>query len=132
MTLILALKQSADAIDPKLWYLGIALLTAGIIALWRQLHPKSFDALPPRIKALPAMLIGAVLSATAATDLKSVFVNAFTGVLAGLLAVGGYEAKVRLLSGSGSRPEPVEPTEKQPDAEPEPTEQDQKDQGDGS
>jgi hypothetical protein len=52
------------------------------------------------------MLVGALINLTPSESPKEAFWNALGGFLLGLFAVGGYEAKVRLLSGQGSRPKP--------------------------
>ena len=108
MTFVLEFKRQLDATDPRLWYLLIAMLVGALMETWRRALPRSFKKVPTRLKALPAMLIGTLVSLTPSQSAQEAFWNAVAGVLMGLLAVGGYEAKVRLLSGQGTRPEPVD------------------------
>lgn len=113
-----AVKLYLDAVDPRLFYLTICAVAYLIVSVWSTYLPLSFAKLPPQLKALPSVLIGAVLSASAssALELKAVFLNTLWGAVLGLTAVGGYEAKTRLVSGLGTRavidvkPDPVPDT----------------------
>lgn len=132
MPYIILVKHYLDQIDPKLWYLVILLLVGLGMEIWRTKAPASFAKVPPKLKVLPPTLVGLVLSASASDNIKDVVWNAVIGTLLGLTAVGGYEAKVRLLSGQGSRdPKPSTKAEPKPEPTDVPKEPDAaKDKGD--
>lgn len=88
-------------IDPRLPYLLIAALVGMLIWLWRQIHPASFDRLPPRFKALPAALVGLILGATTTEGLTSLVIDLVAGTFAGVAAVGAHETARRLKDGTG-------------------------------
>ena len=100
---MIAVKHYLDSFDPKLWYFAIVIVANAALALWRKFHTASFDALPDRVKGLPAVLISLIVSSSSSANLKELLANAIIGVFAGLTAVGGYEQYVRLTSGSGTR-----------------------------
>lgn len=103
MTYIITVKHYLDHIDPKLWYLLVPIIIGGLIHLYRWKFNASFTKLPAAIKTLPALLIGAIVQASTSEDLSALVINTIVGVFLGLAAVGGYEAKVRLTSGAGTR-----------------------------
>jgi hypothetical protein len=110
-----AVKAECDAVDPRLWYALLALLVGGIVAAWRKWRPGSFERLPPRVQALPAILLAAVTAGGAAADLKKAAVDAVLGAMfGGLGAIGGHHAlkAAGLVGGSGpasKRPPAVPP-----------------------
>lgn len=87
-----------DAIDPRLWPLTLAVVVYVLVQIWKVAHRASFDALPPRVRALPPVLIAAVLSATARQldSWPQLFTDVLLGGLSGTLAVGGHETVARL------------------------------------
>ena len=99
------IKTELTALDGRLWPLLLAFTVGGVIWAWRVAHQKSFDALPSRVKALPAAALGAALSASAAVTVEQMIAEAAIGVFSGLTAVGGHEVGTRLLSGKGTKPE---------------------------
>jgi hypothetical protein len=91
-------KAYLDAIDPRLFYIGIAMLVGAVIFGWKKVHPASFFRLPTQYRALPAVILGAVTSASGASEIKRAIIDAVIGVFAGITAVGGHEAVSRLFS----------------------------------
>lgn len=100
--MLLEFKSQLDAIDPRLWWLVIALVVYGLVFAWRKIHPASFDKIPARFKALPAAILGAIMASTAAEEIPKMLFDLVMGAISGVTAVGGHEAGVRLLTGKGS------------------------------
>lgn len=92
------IKTYLDSIDPRLFYLFVALAVGGVIFLWKKVHPDSFYRLSSKYRALPAAILGAIASASTSSELKRAVVDAVIGVFAGITAVGGHEFVTRLLS----------------------------------
>ena len=97
-----------NALDPRLWPLLLALVVYGLVHAWRTLLPASFDSVPPRLRAVPPLLLSAVLSASAheLSNWAGMFTEIVLGAASGTMAVGTHETVVRLLTGSGSRSAP--------------------------
>lgn len=95
---MLAFKQYLDSIDPRLFYLAVALAVGAVIFAWKRWHPLSFYRLPQRARALPAAILGALAAASGSEDIQRAVVDAIIGVFAGITAVGGHEFVSRLLS----------------------------------
>jgi hypothetical protein len=91
-------KNYLDAIDPRLFYLTIALAVGAVIFGWKKIHSESFYKVPTRYRALPAAVLGALVSGSSATEIKHAVIDAVIGVFAGVTAVGGHEFLSRLLS----------------------------------
>lgn len=100
--------EQLRAIDPRLPYLLTAALCALVIHLWRSVSRPgvwwSFDNVPSRVKALPAAVIGAVLTAGTTQGLHTLLVDLVFGAFAGVTAVGGHETLRRLASGAAASP----------------------------
>lgn len=101
------LKAYLDSIDPRLFYLAVALVIGAIIFGWKKIHSTSFYKLPGRYRALPAAILGAIASASTSSELKRAVVDAVIGVFAGITAVGGHEFLTRLLSGDKKKAAPA-------------------------
>ena len=105
--------EQLRAIDPRLPYLLTAALCALVIHLWRSVSRPgawwSFDNVPSRVKALPAAVIGAVLTAGTTQGLHTLLVDLVFGAFAGVTAVGGHETLRRLASSAAAAPELIEP-----------------------
>ena len=88
------IKAAIDAWDPRLFYVFMAGVVFVVIYLWRQLLPATFDNVPKRFQFVPALMLGAVLSASADSEsVKTAVVSALVGALSsGLAAVGGHHA----------------------------------------
>lgn len=88
------LKTAIDAVDPRLFYVLVALITFGVIYGWRRLFPETFERIPPKLQSLPAIILGAVLSGASDTaTLKQAVVAAILGACSsGLAAIGGHHA----------------------------------------
>lgn len=110
-----SIKLTLDALDPRLWWLGIALLTYLVMWCWRWLSkwlPVSlqFDQCPARVKALPAAGIGLLLGAASAglssvelgQQLAGIVVDAIAGACSGVTSVGLHEMVNRLLGAGGT------------------------------
>lgn len=100
--MLIEFKSQLDAIDPRLWWVVIALVVYGLVFAWKKIHPASFEKVPARFKALPAAILGAIMAATAADEIPKMLFDLVMGVISGVTAVGGHEAGVRLLTGKGS------------------------------
>lgn len=100
-------KAYLDSIDPRLFYLAIAFAVGAVIFGWKKVHPQSFYRLSTRYRALPATILGAIASASTATELKRAVVDAVIGAFAGITAVGGHEFVTRLLSGDKKKAAPA-------------------------
>jgi hypothetical protein len=96
------IKTFLDALDPRLFWIVISLVVLGVIQLWRWVHPASFDKVPARIKALPAVALGAILAATASDDVTQIVMNLVIGALSGVGAVGAHETVRRLATGESN------------------------------
>jgi len=100
-------KALLDHYDPRLW----PLLIAGVVYLamnaWKKVSPASFDSMPPRLKMLPAALLGAIIGGTTGV---SAILDIVVGAMSGITAVGGHEVLTRLRTGSGTREEASPPS----------------------
>lgn len=105
------IKLYLDSIDPRLFYLAIALAVGAVVFGWKKLHPLSFYRLPQRARALPAAILGAIAAASGAEDISRAVVDAIIGVFAGITAVGGHEFVSRLLSAPKKAPKAKEKTD---------------------
>ena len=117
------------AIDPRLPYLLTAALCGLAVWLWKTTSPATFAQVPPRVRALPAAAIGAILTAGSTESLHTLLVDMVFGAFAGVTAVGGHETLRRLVSGTGQEgqppaapvaPPPAPPPEPEPEPEPAP------------
>jgi len=113
-------KAYLDGVDPRLFYIGVALLVGAVIFGWKKIHPDSFFKLPTQYRALPAIILGAVTSASSATEIKRAIIDAVIGIFAGITAVGGHEAVSRLFSldAKKAKTKKAEAEEKKNDAPP--------------
>lgn len=92
-----ALKLAMNGFDPRLWPVSIAVLVGLSYWLWRTVHPKSFDELPSKLKALPGAILAAVVSGLAGQELWGFILDT---VIGSLTAGGGHELIERLRFGS--------------------------------
>lgn len=97
---LVELKAELDAIDGRLWFVLIAVVVGFFVWAWKKLHRRSFDALPGRLKALPATAMAAALSASAHEEFWPILLEAVLGGFSGVTAVGGQEFWDRLVSGT--------------------------------
>ena len=113
-------KAYLDGVDPRLFYIGVALLVGAVIFGWKKIHPDSFFKLPTQYRALPAIILGAETSASSATEIKRAIIDAVIGIFAGITAVGGHEAVSRLFSldAKKAKTKKAEAEEKKNDAPP--------------
>jgi hypothetical protein len=103
------LKSQLDAIDPRLFYLCVTLVAFGLVYAWKKLYPKSFAELPEALQAMPAILLGALLSAQGnASDVGKAMLGALFGALSGLAAVGTHVALKKSSLPYGNLPEKKE------------------------
>lgn len=94
---MLGIIEFIQDVDPRLWSLTIAVVVGWSYWLWKLIHPKSFEGMPSRLKALPGALIAAVLSGATASELGEFILNTVIGALT---AGGGHEFIQRALKGS--------------------------------
>lgn len=110
-------KNSLDAIDPRLWWVLVALVVYLVVYLWRVLSPKlpeplRFSSLPSRFKALPAALLGLAMGVTSVdndAEVVKMIVDLVLSAVAGVTAVGGHETLRRLSTGAGASGKPSAP-----------------------
>lgn len=92
-----AFRLSLDAIDPRLWPFTIAVAVGFAYYLWRAFSPTSFEKLPDRLKALPGLVLAAVMSGLTSPELGRFILEVIIGSLG---ATGGHEFFQRILFGS--------------------------------
>jgi hypothetical protein len=97
------LKQYLDTIDPRLWWLSIALAVYALVFVWRRLSaalPASvrFDQIPARLKVLPAVVLAAVVGAAGldSAEIGKNLLDLLLAAVAGVTAIGGHETLSRL------------------------------------
>ncbi len=103
------LKLYLDAMDPRLWWLGVTLLIYCLVHLWRALGkylPQAlrFEVVPTRFRALPAAALALVIGATGLSSgdiLQNLLGLVLSGV-AGVTSVGLHEMVQRLIGAGGS------------------------------
>ena len=90
--------------------LVLALVLTGVSRKW----PATFEKLPPRAQAFPAMVLGALVNVgmtagteglAVLTELAAVGLASLLGVFDGLLAVGMHHTRKRMLPGSNPPPD---------------------------
>jgi hypothetical protein len=91
------IRTALDQVQPGLWNALLALVLFGAMYVFKKFKPELFAKLPASLQAWPAMLTGAVfaaLSASTSGGLGPAIVNALgmslSGLLSGVLAVGGH------------------------------------------
>lgn len=97
MQWMIDIKQYLVGIDPRLWPLAIALFVGLVYWSFRKLWPDTFDALNPKLKALPGAVIAALVSGAALPDIREFVLETIIGALT---AGGGHEFIARLRHGS--------------------------------
>lgn len=94
-------------IHPGLPAIAIAVLVGAVVWLWRRYHAQSFEALPRKIQALPAVVLSGLLAAAAnGLDPIPVLVDAIGAALA---AIGGHHGLAKFLLPQGPSPKPATP-----------------------
>lgn len=92
--------EQLTELDPRLLHAAIAALVGALVFAVRETAPGTWARLPRRWQALPAVLVGALLSGTATNgELVEIVLNALVGGLDGLVAVGAHHAGKRLARG---------------------------------
>lgn len=102
MQFLITLKSQFDALDPRLWHVAVAVVVGALVFGFKRTWPRRWKALPPRYRALPAAVVGALLAAPAAQGATSVVLDAVLGAFSGLTAAGGHELISRLFSKKAS------------------------------
>lgn len=88
------LKASLDAVDPRLFYAVLMVVVFLVVYGWRKLWPETFERIPAKWQSMPAVLLGAILSAASDSEsVKQALIAALLGaVSSGLAAIGGHHA----------------------------------------
>jgi hypothetical protein len=114
---MLDIKLYLDAIDPRLWWVGITLVVYLVVQLWRWLSqwlPAGirFEAVPTRARAVPAVLLAAAIGATGldSTEIAKVLLDLALSSVAGVTAVGGRDILTRMLGAPGAAAASAPPT----------------------
>lgn len=102
IAIVVEWKRQLDAIDGRIWHMLVAFLVGALVYAFKKLCPGTWNRLPSRFKAIPATIIGALLSTTAATGATQIVIDAVFGGLAGVTASGGAEFWIRLFFGQDS------------------------------
>ena len=97
MAILSGLKETLEAIDPRLWPLSIALVVWALYAAFKHFFPRKFTELPSRWKGVPGMVLAAALSGLSGPDFSSFIVETLIGAL---VAGGGHEFIDRAIHGS--------------------------------
>jgi hypothetical protein len=106
---MIAVKQYLDAIDPRLWWITVAVVVYATMELWKRFLPGLFQAVPARWRALPPLLLAGAFSATAAVDLPALIIETILGTVSGVMAVGGRDTINRAKSRPQALPVPPPP-----------------------
>ena len=106
------LKQTLDALDPRLWWLSITIGIYLLVFVWKKLSAKlpeaiRFDQIPTRLKVLPALALALVLGATGleSAEIGRNVLEMLLGVISGVTAIGAHETLQRLGGASAPRPD---------------------------
>lgn len=80
-----------EAIDPRLWHVVVGAVVFAVIYAWRKISPSTFDALPPKAQALPAIILGVVISESSSANFTGMLIDAIFGAFSGWQAIGSHE-----------------------------------------
>jgi hypothetical protein len=97
------LRASLDALYPGLFNALVGLSMVGLIWVWRKVSPSTFEKLPPKMQALPAV-VGAGLMSSFAAQQDLLMNAAVGGVLGGIFGVGSHRALKESKLSYGNRP----------------------------
>jgi hypothetical protein len=106
---MIELKIALDALDPRIWWVGVTLLVYLLVWCWRWVSRYlpavlRFEACPSRLRALPAVGLATAIGATGidSAEIAKILLDLVLAAISGVTAVGGHEMLGRLLGAAGA------------------------------